>query len=367
MWLQRLSLINFKNYEEASLTFSATVNAFTGNNGTGKTNLLDAIHYLSLCKSYFNPIDSQQIKQGTDFFMVQGVFELQEKQETIACSLKKNQKKQFKRNKKEYQRLADHIGLFPLVMISPYDVSIVMEGSEERRKFMDNAISQTDRHYLDELIQYNKCLTNRNALLRQIAQTGFYDPTLLEIYDEQLAASGAVIYQKRRNFMERFTEIFNQHYAFLSEGAEEVSLVYDSPLHEDSLANLLQKYVEKDRILERTSMGIHKDDLVFSIHGMPLKKFGSQGQQKSFLIALKLAQYTYLQSENGFEPLLLLDDIFDKLDEHRTRKLMQKVSAHDFGQIFITDTSRHRIQTIFDEIGEEVVIFDVEKGKVLSS
>lgn len=364
MWLQRLSLINFKNYEEASLTFSPTVNAFTGNNGAGKTNLLDAIHYLSLCKSYFNPIDTQQIKQGADFFMVQGVFELQGKQETIACSLKKNQKKQFKRNKKEYQRLADHIGLFPLVMISPYDVSIVMEGSEERRKFVDNAISQTDRNYLDELIQYNKCLANRNALLRQIAHTGKYDPALMEIYDEQLSASGTVIYHKRRDFMAHFAEIFNQHYTFLSEGAEEVSLVYDSPLHEDTLPNLLQKYVEKDRILERTTMGIHKDDLVFSIHGMPLKKFGSQGQQKSFLIALKLAQYTYLKQQKGFEPLLLLDDIFDKLDDLRTRKLMQKVSAHDFGQIFITDTSRQRIETIFEEIGEEVAIFDVEKGRV---
>jgi DNA replication and repair protein RecF len=367
MWLQRLSLLNFKNYEEAELKFSKTVNAFTGNNGAGKTNLLDAIHYLSLCKSYFNPIDTQQIRQGADFFMVQGTFDLKAKDETIACSLKRNQKKQFKRNKKEYQRLADHIGLFPLVMISPYDVSIVIEGSEERRKFMDNAISQTDRKYLDELIQYNKVLSNRNALLRQIAQTGKYDPTLLEIFDEQLVNSGAVIYQKRRSFMERFTEIFNQHYSFLSEDAEQVSLVYDSPLHQDSLTNLLLKNVEKDRILERTTVGIHKDDLVFTIHGMPLKKFGSQGQQKSFLIALKLAQYTYLKQENGFEPLLLLDDIFDKLDDLRTRKLMQKVSDHDFGQIFITDTSRTRIQTIFDEIGEEVLIFDVNQGKVVSS
>ncbi|MFM6976814.1 MAG: DNA replication/repair protein RecF [Sphingobacteriaceae bacterium] len=365
MWLQRLSLLNFKNYEEANLDFSPTVNAFTGNNGAGKTNLLDAIHYLSLCKSYFNPIDSQQIKQSADFFMVQGVFELQKKKETIACSLKRNQKKQFKRNKKEYQRLADHIGLFPLVMISPYDVSIVMEGSEERRKFMDNAISQTDRDYLDELIQYNKCLNNRNALLRQIAQTGKYDPMLLEIYDEQLANSGTVIFNKRRTFMAAFTEIFNQHYSFLSGDAELVNLVYESPLQEDTLANLLLKYSDKDRILERTTVGIHKDDLVFSIHGMPLKKFGSQGQQKSFLIALKLAQYTYLKKQNGFEPLLLLDDIFDKLDDLRTRKLMQKVSDHDFGQIFITDTSSTRIQAIFDEIGEKVAIFNVEKGKVL--
>lgn len=364
MWLKQLSILNFKNYEEANLAFSPTVNAFTGNNGAGKTNLLDAIHYLSLCKSYFNPIDSQQIKQGADFFMVQGDFDLDGQKETISCALKRNQKKQFKRNKKEYPRLAEHIGLFPLVMISPYDVSIIMEGSEERRKFMDNAISQTDRHYLDELIQYNKCLGNRNALLKQIADKGRYDPTLMEILDEQLVNSGTIIFNKRKVFMEAFTEIFNQHYTFLSADAEQVNLVYDSPLHEDTLANLLAKFIEKDRILERTSVGIHKDDLVFSIHGMPLKKFGSQGQQKSFLIALKLAQYTYLKQQKGFEPLLLLDDIFDKLDDLRTRKLMQKVSDHDFGQIFITDTSRERIEQIFEEIGEEVTIFNVSKGEV---
>ena len=362
MWLQRLSLINFKNYEEASLAFSPTINAFTGNNGAGKTNLLDGIHYLSLCKSYFNPIDTQQIRQGADFFMIQGDFELEGKKELIACSLKRNQKKQFKRNKKEYPRLADHVGIFPLVMISPYDVSIVMEGSEERRKFLDNAISQTDRQYLDEVIQYNKCLANRNALLKQIANTGAYDPTLLEIYDEQLVTFGSNIFAKRQKFMETFEEVFNKHYSFLSDDAERVSLVYESQLNHDSLANLLKKHVEKDRVLERTNAGIHKDDLVFSIHGMPLKKFGSQGQQKSFLIALKLAQYTYLKQQKGFEPILLLDDIFDKLDDLRTKKLMKKVSDHDFGQIFITDTSANRIQSIFDEIGEQVRIFNVENG-----
>lgn len=366
MWLQRLSLLNFKNYEEASLVFSPTINAFTGNNGAGKTNLLDAIHYLSLCKSYFNPIDSQQIKQGTDFFMVQGDFELQEKKEVISCSLKRNQKKQFKRNKKEYPRLADHVGIFPLVMISPYDVSIVMEGSEERRKFVDTAISQTDRQYLDELIQYNKCLANRNALLKQIAHTGAYDPALLEIYDEQLAVLGTTIFAKRNQFMQLFEALFNKHYSFLSGDAEQVCLVYESQLNQDTLNNLLKKSVEKDRILERTNCGIHKDDLVFSIHGLPLKKFGSQGQQKSFLIALKLAQYTYLKQQKGFEPILLLDDIFDKLDDLRTKKLMEKVSDHDFGQIFITDTSAERIRKIFDEIGEDVSIFAVQNGQIKS-
>jgi DNA replication and repair protein RecF len=364
MWLQKISLLNFKNYEEAELTFSASVNAFAGNNGAGKTNLLDAIHYLSLCKSYFNPIDSQQIRQGADFFMVQGTFDRSDCDEVIACSLKKNQKKQFKRNKKEYQRLADHIGLFPLVMISPYDISIIIEGSEERRRFIDNVISQTDNQYLDELITYNKNLVNRNALLRSIAQTGRYDVELLDIYNEQLVSSGNIIYQKRRLFMDSFLPVFASHYQYLTDDAEKVELCYDSQLAKEDFGELLKKSVERDRILERTTTGIHKDDLLCSIHGMPLKKFGSQGQQKSFLIALKLAQYTYLNEKKGFKPLLLLDDIFDKLDDLRITKLMQMVSHDDFGQIFITDTSSDRVEKIFSGIGVRLSIFDVDNGAV---
>ncbi|WP_026896920.1 DNA replication/repair protein RecF [Daejeonella oryzae] len=364
MWLQKLSLINFKNYSEAELLFSPSVNAFTGNNGAGKTNLLDAIHYLSLCKSYFNPIDGQQIKQGEEFFIIQGAFNKNEQDEIVSCGLKRAQKKQFKRNKKEYQRLADHIGLFPLVMISPNDISIIIEGSEERRRFVDNVISQTDNAYLDEVLLYNRNLLTRNALLRQIALTGKYDPALLEIYDEQLVLSGNRIFEKRKVFMQTFTEIFNQHYRYLSDDAERVELVYESPLLKEDFAELLKKSLERDRILERTTTGIHKDDLTFTIHGMPLKKFGSQGQQKSFLIALKLAQYTFLHRQKGFEPLLLLDDIFDKLDDNRTYKLMKMVSDQDFGQIFITDTSRKRITAIFKEIEVQVRIFDIDKGEV---
>jgi len=366
MWLQKLSLINFKNYSEAELNFSAAVNAFTGNNGAGKTNLLDAIHYLSLCKSYFNPIDGQQIKHSKEFFMVQGVFDKDGKEEIVSCGLKRGQKKQFKRNKKEYQRLADHIGLFPLVMISPNDISIIIEGSEERRRFIDNVISQTDHSYLDELISYNRSLQNRNALLRQISLSGKYDPELLEIFDSQLILSGNKIFAKRRDFMELFTVIFNNHYRYLSEQAETVELVYDSPLLRSDFSDSIKQSLERDRVLERTTVGIHKDDLIFSIGGMPLKKFGSQGQQKSFLIALKLAQYSFLQQKKGFKPLLLLDDIFDKLDENRTRKLMKMVSDEDFGQIFITDTSRKRIEGIFDEITFPVTIFDIEKGELES-
>ncbi|TDQ07658.1 DNA replication/repair protein RecF [Pedobacter metabolipauper] len=364
MWLKNITLLNFKNYTDANISFSKTVNAFVGNNGAGKTNLLDAIHYLCLCKGYFNPIDSQQIKTSEDLFLIQGDFDRKEKNEKITCGLKRNQKKQFKRNKKEYDKLASHIGLFPLVMISPYDTNIIMDGSEERRRFMDNVISQTDSHYLDELILYNKHLLNRNALLKQIAVTRSYDPMLLEIYNEQLVQSGIKIFAKRQQFMLEFIPLFDKHYQFITDDHEQVSLQYLSQLKDTAFEHLLAQSIEKDKVLERTTTGIHKDDLVFTITEMPLKKFGSQGQQKSFLIALKLAQYAYLQKYKGFKPLLLLDDIFDKLDDNRVRKLMEMVSDQDFGQIFITDTGKERVLAVFSKINVPVTLFEVNNGSV---
>jgi|SRR5215217_4092123 len=364
MHLQQLSVINFKNYTEATLGLSDGVNAFLGDNGAGKTNLLDAIHYLTLCKSYFNPIDSQQIKQDADFFIITGTFNRNEQTEAIACSVKRNQKKQFKRNKKDYTRLADHIGLLPVVMVSPNDISIIAEGSEERRKFIDNVISQTDNNYLDQLIQYNKVLINRNALLKAAADTGRYDQSLLEIFDDQLTQSGNVLFEKRKAFMGAFTPVFNQHYSFLTGEEEKVELIYESQLLQSNFETLLKKSSEKDKVLERTTCGIHKDDLIFYIHGMPVKKFGSQGQQKSFLIALKLAQYTLLQQAKGFKPLLLLDDIFDKLDDKRVEKLMQMVSNHNFGQVFITDTGYNRVKLIFENMQIPVKLFKISKGEV---
>lgn len=362
MWLKNITLLNFKNYASAELGFSKTVNAFVGNNGAGKTNLLDAIHYLCLCKSYFNPIDSQQIKTNEDLFLLQGDFERKEKNEKITCGLKRNQKKQFKRNKKEYDKLADHIGLFPLVMISPYDVNLIMDGSEERRRFIDNVISQTDSSYLDQLIVYNKHLLNRNGLLKQVAATRSLDVTLLQILDEQLIHSGNKIFEKRKQFLLDFIPLFNKHYSYLTDDAEQVSLSYQSQLNEQDFETLLTQSLEKDRFLERTTTGIHKDELLFAIADMPLKKFGSQGQQKSFLIALKLAQYSYLQKFKGFKPLLLLDDIFDKLDDLRVHKLMEMVSHHDFGQIFITDTGKERVLSVFKEIKVDVTLFEVNNG-----
>lgn len=362
MWLKNITLLNFKNYATAELSFAKTVNVFVGNNGAGKTNLLDAIHYLCLCKGYFNPIDSHQIKSNEDLFLIQGDFERKEKNEKITCGLKRNQKKQFKRNKKEYDKLANHIGLFPLVMISPYDVNIIMDGSEERRRFIDNVISQTDANYLDELIIYNKHLLNRNALLKQVALSRTLDVSLLEILDAQLINSGNKIFDKRKQFMSDFIPLFNTYYSFISEDAELVGLTYQSQLNEHNFEELLTKSIERDRIVERTTTGIHKDDLVFTLSEMPLKRFGSQGQQKSFLIALKLAQYAYLQKFKGFKPILLLDDIFDKLDDLRVHKLMEMVSHHDFGQIFITDTGKERVLSIFNAIKVDVTLFEVESG-----
>lgn len=364
MWLKNLTLLNFKNYNNADLKFTKTVNAFVGNNGAGKTNLLDAIHYLCLCKSYFNPIDSQQIKTGEELFLVQGDFDRDDKNEKISCGLKRSQKKSFKRNKKEYDKLADHIGLFPVVMISPYDINLIMDGSEERRRFIDNVISQTDSRYLDELILYNKHLLNRNALLKQIAATRVLDVALLQILDEQLVHSGNVIFEKRKQFLLDFIPLFDKHYRFLTNDAEQVSLTYQSQLNEQRFETLLAQSIEKDRILERTTTGIHKDELQFEIADMPMKKFGSQGQQKSFLIALKLAQYSYLQKFKNFKPLLLLDDIFDKLDTHRIHKLMEMVSHQDFGQIFITDANKDRVEAVFKEIAVEINLFEVSEGEV---
>lgn len=363
MWLKKLTVFNFKNYTEADLDFLPSVNVFTGENGAGKTNLLDAIHYLSLCKSYFNPIDSQQINKDADWFMVQGDFEKEDIPSQISCSLKRNQKKLFKKNKKEYPRLADHIGQFPLVMISPSDTGLVMDGSEERRKFMDNVISQTDSRYLDNLIAYNRCLLQRNSLLKQAGKSGQLDPGLMEVLDAQLTGLGQQIFEKRQAFMQQFLPEFERHYRFISREAEAVELRYESQLEEYSFSDLLASSADRDRLLERTSCGIHKDELAFTIHGgMPLKKFGSQGQQKSFLIALKLAQYTYLRKIKGFKPLLLLDDIFDKLDDLRVRKLMEMVSNEEFGQLFITDTDAQRINRIFDGIRTGVRYYSIDKG-----
>lgn len=362
MHLSNLSFINFKNYREENFHFSSGVNCFTGHNGAGKTNILDAIHYLCLCKSFFNPIDSQSIYHEEAFFVIQGDFEVNGETEQVYCGFKRNHKKQFKKNQKEYQRLADHIGTFPLVMISPSDQQLILDGSEERRRFIDSAISQVDNHYLDDLIYYNKVLQNRNALLKKMAESANYDLSVLEVYDDQLADYANKIYAKRKTFIDEFIPLFNELYKEISSDMEQVSIQYDSQLNTSSIKELLTQHSRKDIITQRSNYGIHKDDLEFKLGEYPLKKYGSQGQQKSYLIALKLAHYAYLQLKKGYKPLLLLDDIFDKLDEQRIKKLLAMVSNETFGQIFITDTDYERVDRIFGELGVEARIFEVSKG-----
>jgi DNA replication and repair protein RecF len=367
MHLNHLSLVNFKNCTESSFDFSKRVNCFLGNNGEGKTNLLDAIYYLSNCKSYFNSIDSQNVKFNEPFFVLQGRFELgQEKQEEIYCGVKIGQKKIVKKNKKQYKRLAEHVGLLPVVLITPYDSNLILDGSDIRRKFIDIIISQFDRDYLESLIHYNKVMAQRNALLKQFAESGKFEKDALYIWDIQLVEKGKIIHQKRKDFLEEFIPVFNQFYQDISNKSEEVGLHYSSLLNDDEFAVLLDNNIVKDRKSTYTSVGIHKDDLEFTIAGYPLKKFGSQGQQKSFLIALKLAKFNYIKSKKGFSPILLLDDIFDKLDETRVNFLLGLISKGELGQTFITDTSLTKVPTILKELNVNFKSFKITAGEVMN-
>ena len=330
MFLKNLSLINYKNFSSKNFEFESKINCFVGSNGIGKTNILDAIYHLSFGKSYFNPIATQNIRHGEDFFVIYGEFVKNKRDEKIVCSLKKGMQKIIKRNGKTYDRLSDHIGLLPLVIISPADRDLIIEGSETRRKFIDGVISQSDKAYLQTLIKYNKVLSQRNALLKYFAVNQTYDSDTLSVYNEQLGTFGSIIFQKRQDFMEPFVEIFKEQYAQISGGKEEVTLAYQSKLLEDDLLSLLEKNLERDRALQYTSVGVHKDDLNFEIEGHPMKKFGSQGQQKSFLIALKFAQFHFIKKLAKTTPILLLDDIFDKLDEDRVGRIIELVDHENF-------------------------------------
>lgn len=364
MYLHNLSLINFKNYEEADLNFCEKINCFIGNNGAGKTNILDAIHYLSLCKSYFNPIDSQNIRHGTDFFVIQGTVFKGDSRDSIYCAQKRNERKQVKINKKEYNRFADHIGNYPLVMISPADYSLITEGSEERRRYIDSVISQFDKVYLDNLINYNKALLQRNTLLKYFAEQRRFDKPSLDIWTSKIALLGTAIHKQRTLFLNEFLPVFSKYYEFITNGKEHVSIDYQSQFNEGDPEQLLAASLEKDRIVQYTTVGTHKDDMIFKIEDYPLKRFGSQGQQKSFIIALKLAQFDYTRDIKGFKPMLLFDDIFDKLDNVRVSKLMELVSNNSFGQVFVTDAHPERINQIFEKIDTEIKIFLVENGVV---
>ena len=309
-------------------------------------------------------MDSQNILHDAPFFLIQGIFDDSGKDDEIYCGLKRNQKKQFKRNKKEYARLADHIGLYPLVMVSPADSELVTEGSESRRKFIDSVIAQFDRDYLENLISYNKVLSHRNALLKQIADSGKFDIDALEIWDVQLINYGKKIHERRNNFINNFIPIFQKYYELISGGRENVGIVYDSHLNEKSFEEALSLAINRDRAMQYTTVGIHKDDLEFTINGHSLKKYASQGQQKSFLIALKLAQFDFIKNIKQITPILLLDDIYDKLDDLRVKQLMELVSSTNFGQLFITDTHPTRLSNLFSATEADYKVFKISNGQI---
>ncbi len=360
MYLKRLALTNFKNYGQSDFTFSERINCFVGNNSVGKTNLLDAVHYLSFCKSYFTSNDAQNIRHGEEFFAINGTyFRGSEIPEQVQCIQKKNTRKHFSLNRKEYDRLADHIGNFPLVMISPYDNDLINEGSDVRRKYTDSVICQFDKLYLDDLINYNKSLAQRNALLKSFADGRYFDLAALEIWDEQLVALGQRIYDRRKEFLAQFIPVFRHYFAYISGASETVDIRYTSQLETGAFRDLLSDARKRDQAAQYSTTGIHKDDLEFAIGGYPVKKFGSQGQQKSFVIAIKLAQFEYTRKIKGFKPILLLDDIFDKLDDLRVQQLIKLVGDHSFGQVFLTDTSETRMRSIFDAMDIDHLIFEI--------
>lgn len=364
MFLKDLSLTNFKNYEQAGIGFSSRINCFVGNNGVGKTNILDAIHYLSLTKSFFNNIDSSNIRHADDYFIISGTFNRNDEDDNIFCSFQRQRQKVLKRNGKEYQRLTDHIGKYPVVMMSPADSGLITEGSEERRKFLNKLISQYNPGYLEAVLKYNKALQQRNRILKE----GRFDTDMIEIWDAQLVIHGEYIFEERTRLVEELIPVFRENYSFISGEKEEVNLTYRSQLQDGEFRQLLQDSLNKDKVLEYTTTGIHKDDLVFEMDGYPVKSIGSQGQQKSYLVALKLSKFHYIKRKSGFAPILLLDDIFDKFDADRVEQIIRLVGNHSFGQIFITDTHQDRLQVILTGLDTEHKLFRIgETGDIKES
>ncbi len=344
MFLKQLSLTNYKNLEASQFKFEARINCFIGNNGIGKSNILDGIYHLAFTKSYFNPSSVQNIQFDKEFFVIEGKFEKLGRDEKINCSLKRGQKKVIKRNGKVYDRIAEHIGLIPLVIISPADQDLIIEGSMTRRKFIDSVIGQTDKNYLQNLLDYKKTLAQRNALLKYFALNRTFDKNTLDIYNHQMNELSRPIFDKRVAFLEEFIPIFKSRYKSISGDKEEIDVEFKSDLNENTLLQLLEQHLDKDKMLQFTSVGVHKDDLDFQISGSPIKKFGSQGQQKTFLIALKLAQFDFIKQVAGMSPIVLLDDIFDKLDQNRVAQTIQLFENETAGQIFISDTHEDRIK-----------------------
>jgi DNA replication and repair protein RecF len=352
--------MNFKNYEEVSLELNSKINCFVGNNGIGKTNILDAIYYLSLCKSFFPGTDQQNVRHNQEFFVIQGDYQRFDKSENIYCGVKVGQRKIFRRNGKEYDRLSEHVGLLPVVMISPADSSLILDGSEVRRKFIDGVLSQFDHEYLEHLLRYNRALVQRNQILKDSSLGNRLDPELLDILNDELIQHGNLIFEKRSMFINQLTPVFQNYYAFVSDGSEQVQLSYHSQLFDEPFAELLIKSIERDRKLQFTTTGIHKDDLALDLNHIPIKRIGSQGQQKTYLVALKLAQFDFIKMKSDVHPILLLDDIFDKFDENRVNKIIDLVASENFGQIFISDTSAERMGSILKKINGSYYLYHIK-------
>ena len=363
MILNRLSIFNYKNISSAELDFVPKLNCLVGMNGEGKTNVLDVIHFLSLAKSATTSMDSQAIMHGQELMSIQGEYEHEDgTHETIHCGLKKGQKKVLRRGKKAYRRIADHIGLIPLIMVSPADQWLIAGGSEERRHFLDIVISQYNQTYLDALMRYNKALQQRNTLLKQEEEP---DDELMALLEEEMARVGTYIYEERKRYVELFIPTFQSFYSLISQEKEQVSLTYSSHGERGDLLEVIRRDRAKDRAVGYSLHGTHRDDLQMMLGGFPIKREGSQGQNKTFLIALKLAQFDFLkQTGSHTSPLLLLDDIFDKLDATRVQQIIKLVSGDHFGQIFLTDTNREHLDHILSTTASSYRLFQVKGGNI---
>ena len=376
MILRKLSILNYKNIGEAQLELSPKMNCFIGRNGMGKTNVLDAVYYLSFCRSASNPIDSQVIRHDKPFCMIEGEYgegderlKMKDEKLIISVGMKRGQKKHFKRNKKEYKRLSEHIGLIPLVVVSPADTLLIEGGSEERRKLMDMVIAQYDRSYIDALSHYNNALQQRNTLLKQASaaevSSAAFDPLLIQLWEEQMAEAGEQLFEKRRAFVDELVPLFQQYYEHISGGQERVGLTYVSHCQRGPLLEVIQRDRHKDLAVGYSLHGVHRDDLEFTLDGHLMKREGSQGQNKTYVIALKLAQFDFLKRTGAqTTPLLLLDDIFDKLDAQRVEQIVRLVSSDNFGQIFITDTNRDHLDQILSTTTLDYKIFHVSQGEI---
>jgi DNA replication and repair protein RecF len=363
MFLEELHIVQYKNYDDLALKLSPKINYFVGNNGEGKTNILDAVYYLAMTKSYFNSNDSQNIRHDDDFFVLQGLFRQPDSDEAIYCAFKKGQKKKIKRNDKEYLKIAEHIGLIPIVMVSPADGILISGASEERRRYMDSVISQFNRNYLYALINYNKALLQRNTWLKDASRYAKTDQTLFDALNNQLIKWGTIIYTERTRFILELEPIFNQYYELISGGKEKVELSYRSQLQENDFNQLLTQTSEKDIRMQHTTVGTHRDDILLNLSEYPIKRIGSQGQQKSFLVALKFAQFDFFHRVHAKRPILLLDDIFDKLDFNRVKNIIHIVAENHFGQIFITDTDMQRAQEVLSELHLDSKIYTIANNQ----